>query len=178
MAIDERMRRLRARSSKKMIVTRSRPGLEMTTDRVFGHRVRRLIGITAVGLSMLAGLAYLDGAPLWALGVLGFGSLSVPFTLACSLRRPRARRALVVPAVAMPVGLVGVAMVASEATAAGWVIVLAGLAGGAFLGVWFWLRWIPVPWILDDPFGWPRVALVGVHIGLILAGGALIAAGL
>jgi len=161
-----------------MIVTRSRPGLEMTTDRIFGHRVRRLVVITAVGLGVLAGFAYLDGAPLWALGMLGFGSLSVPFTLACSLRRPRARRALLVPAVAVPIGLAGVAGAASEATAAGWIVALAGLAAGAFLGLWFWFRWLPVPWILDDPFGWPRVALVGVHIGLILAGGALIAAGL
>jgi hypothetical protein len=161
-----------------MIVTRSRPGLEMTTDRVFGHRVRRLVVITAVGLGALSGLAYLDGAPLWAVGLLVFGCLSMPFTLVCSLRRPRARRALLVPAVVVPIGLVGVAIAASEATSTGWIVVLAGLATGTLLGFWFWFRWIPVPWLFDDPFGWPRVALVGVHIGLVLAGGALIAAGL
>ncbi|MEN8234950.1 MAG: hypothetical protein ABFR89_08540 [Actinomycetota bacterium] len=161
-----------------MSLLRIGAGVEMTGDRLFAHRVRRLVGISAVALGVIWGLAYADGGPGWVLALLAIGWAVMPVVLGLSLRRPIARYALVLPASAVPVGLIGMVAAAPEATVTGWVIVTAGILLGGFLGLWFWFRWLPVPRILDDPFGWPRMVLVGLHTALVFVGAVMVGAGL
>jgi len=102
----------------------------------------------------------------------------MPTILAASLSRPSLRFALIVPAGAVSIGLIGMVMTGPEATVTGWVLITVGILLGGFLGVWFWFRWLPVPRILNDPFGWPRMALVGLHLALILVGAVLVIVGI
>jgi hypothetical protein len=157
---------------------RAGPGIELTADRLFTHRVRRLVAISAVALGVIWGLAFVDEAPTWVLVLLVIGWVSMPTILAASLSRPSLRFALIVPASAVSFGLIGMVMNAPEATVMGWLLITAGILLGGLLGVWFWFRWLPVPRILDDPFGWPRVALVGLHLALILVGATLVILGI
>lgn len=157
---------------------RAGSGIELTGDRLFAHRVRRLVVITAVTLGVIWGLAFIEEAPTWILVLLAVGWASMPTILAASLSRPSLRYALVVPAGAVSAGLIGMAMIAPEETATGWILIAAGVFLGGFLGVWFWFRWIPVPRILNDPFGWSRVFLVGLHLALVLVGAALVTVGI
>ncbi len=152
-------------------------GIEMTGDRPFMHRVRRLVAISAVALGVIWGLAFIEEAPAWVLALLAIGWVSMPAILAASLHRPSLRYALVVPAGTVSVGLVGMVMAAPDETVTGWVLITAGVLLGGFLGVWFWFRLLPVPRSLDDPFGWPRVALVSLHLALILVGAVLVMVG-
>jgi hypothetical protein len=161
-----------------MTLMRIHPGLEMTEDRVFAHRVRRLVAVSSVALGVIWVLAFLDGGPPWVLVFLAAGWVLMPTVLAASLHRPMMRYALIVPATVVPVGLIGMVTVAPASTVDGWIVMAAGIVFGGFLGMWFWFRWLPVPRTLDDPFGWPRVTLVGIHIALVLAGVAIVAAGL
>jgi hypothetical protein len=158
--------------------TRWQRGLELTADRLFTHRIRRLIGVSVVALGVIWALAFMDGAPVWALALLGTGWVLMPSILAVSLRRPMARYGLVVPATVVPLGLTGMIMVGQGSTANGWIVMTIGIVFGGFLGMWFWFRWLPVPRILDDPFGLARVSLVGIHIALVLAGAAMVVTGL
>lgn len=157
-----------------MSMIRSRSGIELTPDRLFTHRIRRLVAISSVALGVIWGLAFAEGATTWILVLLGVGWVSMPTILAASLRRPFLRYALVVPAGTVSFGLIGMVMAAPQETVTGWLIIAAGILLGGFLGVWFWFRWLPVPRMLDDPFGWPRVTLVGLHLALILVGAALV----
>lgn len=157
---------------------RAGSGIELTGDRLFAHRVRRLVVITAVTLGVIWGLAFIEEAPAWILVLLAAGWASMPTILAASLSRPSLRYALVVPAGAVSVGLIGMAMIAPEETVTGWILITVGVLLGGFLGVWFWFRWIPVPRILNDPFGWPRVFLVALHLALVLVGAALVTIGI
>lgn len=157
-----------------MSMIRSRSGIELTPDRLFSHRIRRLVAISSVALGVIWGLAFAEGAATWILVLLGVGWVSMPTILAASLRRPFLRYALVVPAGTVSFGLIGMVMAAPQETVTGWLIIAAGILLGGFLGVWFWFRWLPVPRMLDDPFGWPRVTLVGLHLALILVGAALV----
>ena len=152
-------------------------GMEMTGDRLFTHRIHRLIAISAVALGVIWGLAFIDEAPTWVLVLLAVGWVSMPTILAGSLRRPSLRFALVVPASAVSFGLIGMVMNAPEETMVGWLFVTAGILLGGTLGVWFWFRWLPVPRIFDDPFGLPRMALVGLHLALVLIGATLVLIG-
>ena len=152
-------------------------GMEMTGDRLFTHRIHRLIAISAVALGVIWGLAFIDEAPTWVLVLLAVGWVSMPTILAGSLRRPSLRFALVVPASAVSFGLIGMVMNAPEETMVGWLFVTAGILLGGTLGVWFWFRWLPVPRIFDDPFGLPRMALVGLHLALVLGGATLVLIG-
>ena len=161
-----------------MSMLRSRSGIELTGDRLFIQRVRRLVAISTVALSVIWGLAFVEEAPTWVLVLLAIGWASMPTILAASLNRPSLRYALVVPATSVSVGLIGMVMAAPQDTVTGWILITAGIVLGGFLGVWFWFRWLPVPRILDDPFGWPRVTLVGLHLALILVGAALVWAGI
>jgi hypothetical protein len=38
------------------------------------------------------------------------------------------------------------------------------------MGLWFWYRVLPVPRAMDHPFSAGRIALIGVHVALIVAG--------
>ena len=161
-----------------MRMMRVASGIELTGDRTFTNRVRRLVAISAVALGVIWGLAFAEEAPAWILVLLAVGWASMPTILAASLSRPALRYALVVPAGAVSIGLIGMVMTAPEETVAGWLLIAAGILLGGFLGVWFWFRWLPVPRILDDPFDWPRVALVGLHLALVLVGAMLVAVGI
>lgn len=153
-------------------------GVELTTDRLFEHRIRRLIVISTVALGVIWGLAFADDAEVWVLVLLGIGWVTMPTILALSLRRPMLRYALLVPATAVSIGLIGMVFTAPDSTDVGWLLVTLGILVGGALGAWFWFRWLPVPHALDDPYGAPRVALVGLHIGLVLIGVAMVVAGL
>jgi hypothetical protein len=153
-------------------------GVELTANRLFAHRVRRLIVISTVALGVIWGLAFVDDAEVWVLVLLGVGWLTMPTILALSLRRPMLRHALVVPASAVAIGLIGMTLAAPDSTNVGWLLVTLGILVGGTLGAWFWFRWLPVPRVLDDPYGSARVALVGLHIGLVLIGVAMVVAGL
>lgn len=161
-----------------MSTARTRAGIELTGDRLFRHRVRRLVAISSVALGVIWGLAFVEEAPFWVLAMLAVGWVSMPTILVVSLNRPFLRYALVVPAGAVSVGLIGMVMAAPQDTVTGWLLITSGIVLGGFLGVWFWFRWLPVPRILDDPFGWPRVTLVGLHLALVLVGAALVWAGI
>ena len=87
---------------------------------------------------------------LWV--VLATGWLLMPLTLVASLSRPRLRYALVLPASMVSIGLVAVCvgrLPEHPASAAGWVLVTAGVALGGGLGLWLWYRLLPVPARLD-----------------------------
>ena len=153
-------------------------GVELTTDRLFEHRIRRLIVISTVALGVIWGLAFADDAEAWVLVLLGIGWVTMPIILALSLRRPLLRYALLVPATAVSIGLIGMVLTAPDSTDVGWLLVTLGILVGGALGAWFWFRWLPVPRAFGDPYGAPRVALVGLHIGLVLIGVAMVVAGL
>lgn len=153
-------------------------GVELTANRLFAHRIRRLIVISTIALGAIWGLAVADDAEVWVLVLLGVGWLTMPTILALSLRRPMLRYALLVPANAVAIGLIGMTLTAPDSTEVGWLLVTLGIVVGGALGAWFWFRWLPVPRAFDDPYGTPRVALVGLHIGLVLVGIAMVVAGL
>jgi hypothetical protein len=157
---------------------RVRSGTELTGDRLFRHRVRRLVAISSVALGVIWGLAFAEDPPTWVLVLLAVGWASMPTILAASLNRPSLRYALVVPASAVSIGLIGMVMTTPEETAMGWLVITAGIMLGGFLGVWFWFRWLPVPRILDDPFGGPRMTLIGLHLALVLVGAAMVVVGI
>lgn len=161
-----------------MSTVRAGSGIELTGDRLFRHRVRRLVAISSVALGVIWGLAFVEDPATWVLVLLVVGWVSMPTILAASLNRPSLRYALIVPASAVSVGLFGMVMAAPQDTVIGWLFITAGILLGGSLGVWFWFRWLPVPRILDDPFGWPRVTLVGLHLALVLVGATLVVAGI
>jgi hypothetical protein len=152
--------------------------VELTANRLFAHRIRRLIVISTIALGAIWGLAVADDAEVWVLVLLGVGWLTMPTILALSLRRPMLRYALLVPANAVAIGLIGMTLTAPDSTEVGWLLITLGIVVGGALGAWFWFRWLPVPRAFDDPYGTPRVALVGLHIGLVLVGIAMVVAGL
>jgi hypothetical protein len=123
-------------------------------------------------------LAFVQEAPVCVLALLAVGWVSMPTILAASLSRPSLRYALVVPAGAVSFGLIGMVRAAPQDTVTGWLLITAGILLGGFLGIWFWFRWLPVPRILDNPFGWPRLVLVGLHLALVLVGATLVILGI
>ena len=153
--------------------------VELSPDPVFERRVRRLAVVSAVALGLIWGLSVstVDAPP--AVGVaLGLGWLLMPVTLAASLRRPRLRYALVLPASLVGAGLLAVCigwLPGDPRAAAGWLLMTVGIAFGGGLGLWLWYRLLPVPAALDQPFSRGRWALIGVHVGLVVAGLVLVA---
>jgi len=161
-----------------MSLMRTGSGVELTSNRLFEHRIRRLIVISSVALGVIWGLAFVDDADVWVLIALAIGWVTMPTILALSLHRPMLRYALLVPATAVSIGLIGMTLTAPDSTDVGWLLITLGVLVGGTLGAWFWFRWLPVPRALDDPYGAPRVALVGLHTGLVLIGAAMVVAGL
>jgi hypothetical protein len=152
----------------------ARDGVELTDDRIFTHRVRRLVAISAVALGVITWLAWRSDGPSWSIVLLAAGWVLMPTVLAISLRRPLARYALVIPASLVIVGLWGMVTTATGTELLGWSLVLAGILFGGTLGMVFWYRWVSIPRRFNDPFGPARIALVAVHIGLVLAGAAIV----
>jgi hypothetical protein len=153
-----------------------RAGVEMTDERLFAHRVRRLIAVSAVFLGVITVLAWIGDAPIWSVALLVGGWVLMPTVLAVSLRRPGVRYALVLPATLVALGLLGVVTATEGVALLGWALITAGILFGGTLGIWFWYRWAPVPHELGDPFGVPRITLVAIHVGLVLGGVALVIA--
>jgi hypothetical protein len=144
--------------------------------------VKRLgaVSLVALGLVWLLAVTTLDAPPL--LGVaLAAGWVLMPTTLFASLARPLLRYALVAPASLVGVGLLAISawwLPADPVVAAGWLLITAGVLLGGMLGTWFWLRLLPVPHSLDDPFSRGRWALIGIHVALIVSGLGLAATSL
>ena len=149
---------------------RATRGVELTTDALFQKRVRRLVAVSAVALGLIFWLSVGDGAPLWVLALIGTGWILMPTFLAASLSKPSMRHLLVVPATAVGVGLIAMTLNTEGANQAGWLLMTLGILSGGTLGAWFWYRWLPVPRLFDEPFGWPRLILLAGHIGLVLLG--------
>ncbi len=155
------------------VLRRVRP-IELSADRRFAGRVRRLAATAVVALGLIWALAVitLDAPAMVGLALAG-GWLLMPTILFASLTWPVARYALVVPA-----SLVGLALLAiswgwlpdDPAAAAGWLLMTAGILLGGWMGLWLWYRLVPVPRQLDDPFSPARLSLIGLHVALIVVG--------
>lgn len=163
------------------VLRRATP-VELSADRRFAGRVRRLALTAVVALGLIWALAV---TTLAAPPVIGFalaaGWVSMPTILLASLERPLLRYALVIPStlVSLPLLAISAVWLPSNAVAAGgWLLMTAGILMGGLLGLWFWFRLVPVPQQLDDPFSPGRLSLIGIHIALIVVGGALAAVGL
>ena len=155
------------------VLRRARP-IELSADRRFAGRVRRLAATAVVALGIIWALAVttLDAPPLVLLA-LGLGWISMPTLLFASLERPRLRYALVVPSTLVGLGLLAVSVLwlpMDAVAASGWLLMTAGILLGGWMGLWFWFRFVPVPRKLDDPFSSARLALIGVHVALIVTG--------
>lgn len=161
-----------------MIALRSH-GPEMTGDARFEARVRRLAGVSSIALGVVFGLALASpvDSPYVRLAV-ALGWFLMPTILYASLWRPVLRYLLVLPATLVSLALlalVGLGVPAGLAASVGWILVTFGVLLGGALGLWFWYRLMPVPRELDDPFSAGRWTLIAVHVGLVVAGLALVA---
>jgi hypothetical protein len=156
-----------------------RPPIELSADRRFAGRVRRLALTSVVALGIIWALAgrTLEIPPLIRAG-LAAGWLLMPATLVASLVEPRWRYALVVPASLIGLSLVAISVAwlpPSPLAAAGWLLITCGVLLGGVLGTWFWYRLAPVPKPLDDPFSPGRLGLIRAHVLLIVTGLLLVA---
>lgn len=155
---------------------------ELSDDRAFAVRVKRLGMVSLVALGLIWWLAVTTtDAPRAVGAMLAAGWALMPLTLFASLRLPALRYALVLPASLVGVGLLLVVaawLPASPAAAIGWQLVTGGVVLGGILGAWFWFRLLPVPAGLDDPFSPGRWVLISLHVGLIVVGLVLAATAL
>lgn len=148
--------------------------VELSTDARFARRVKRLAltSVVALGLIWWLAVTTLVTPPVAGLA-LAAGWVLMPTVLVASLSRPRLRYALVLPATLVGVALLGVSvwwLPPEPLAAAGWLLITAGISLGGGLGLWFWFRLLPVPEPLNDPFSAGRLALIGLHVGLIVTG--------
>ncbi len=153
--------------------------VELTTDRRFSRRVKRLAATSAVALGLIWALAIttLELPLVIDLAFLAGWAL-MPTTLVASLVRPRLRYGLAVPASLVAIGLLAICigwLPNDRVVATGWLLITAGIALGGALGVWLWYRPVPVPARLDDPFSTGRWLLIGVHVALVVTGWGLAA---
>lgn len=157
----------------------ARSAIEMTDDRAFAFRVVRLAITSTLALGAIWALAHAGWRLQPAIGyLLLVGWMLMPAVLLASLRRPRLRYALVVPATLVTVALVALSATTTSsdgAAAAGWALVAGGVVVGDMLGIWFWFRLFPVPPALRDPFSRARWTLVGLHAVLVVSGVLLVA---
>jgi hypothetical protein len=156
--------------------------IELTRDRRVTWRVRRLTAVSVVALGLIWGLASATLHAPSAIGVvLAAGWILMPAVLLLSLVTPGARYLLIVPASLVVVGLLAVCvgwLPAAPLAATGWLLMTAGIALGAVLGLLFWYRIAPVAPALDDPYAAGRWALIGLHIALVTVGWAFAATAL
>lgn len=148
--------------------------LELTDDGRVAGRVTRLAGVSLVALGVITWLAAArTEAPPAVVAALAAGWILMPLVLVVSLRRPGLRYGLVLPSTLVTVGLLAICLrwlPADPAAAAGWLSMLAGVLLGGGMGAWLWFRMLPVPASLQDPLAPGRWALIGVHVGLVVAG--------
>jgi hypothetical protein len=154
--------------------------IEMTSDPRFARRVIRLAATSVIALGLIFfQYALMKGGSAPILIVLGAGWILMPAILVLSLRLPALRYGLAVPSVLVSFALAAICLgnIPSSATArSGWLLVTCGVWLGGLLGVWFWLRWLPVPASLSDPYSPGRWALIALHVGLVIAGLSLLIA--
>jgi hypothetical protein len=153
--------------------------VELSADRAFAWRIRRLGLVSLVALGVIWGLAVttLDAPPIVD-GALLAGWALMPVILFASLAWPMLRYGLTLPATLVTLGLLAITMAwlpASPVAAAGWVLILLGIGLGGGMGLWLWYRLLPVPAALAHPFSRARWLLIGMHVALIVAGMALAA---
>jgi hypothetical protein len=155
--------------------------VELSGDRRFAGRVRRLAAVSALFLGLIWWAAANErGAPGWAILLLAAGWATMPTLLVASLWHPLLRVLLVIPSTLVTFGLAGAIALGENggmSATAGWLMLLAGILMGDVLGLWFWLRLAPAPVGMDDPFATMRWAAICVHIALILLGLVLVFAG-
>lgn len=153
--------------------------VELSPDRRFERRVKRLTAVSAIALGLIWALSVATlEVPTTVGAALAAGWVLMPATLLVSLRYPKLRYGLVVPASLVSVGLLAICLgwLPDDPIAAiGWVLMLVGIAVGGGLGLWFWYRLLPVPARFDDPFSKGRWALIGAHV-LLVVGGFVLAA--
>lgn len=150
----------------------------MTGDERFARRVIRLAltSVFALGFILLLWAMTLDTHVAVGIG-LAAGWVLMPSILTLSLRWPVLRHGLIIPS-----SLVGLALLAicigalpeDQGARTGWLLITGGVLFGGVLGAWFWLRWLPVPVGLHNPFSFGRWALVGAHVFLVAAGLVLV----
>jgi len=155
-----------------------RPGVEMSSDPAFLERVRRLATVSTIALGAMWVLAFNTLHAHSAIRLTLFaGWVLMPTVLRLSVRRPRIRLLVAVPAMLVGVALMAICLTAlpsDRVARAGWLASTAGIFFGGVLGAWFWYRWLPVPAILDDPYSKGRWVLIGVHVALVVGGLALV----
>lgn len=148
--------------------------VELSTDRRFAGRVRRLALTSVVALGIIWGLAAATlEAPSFIGAGLALGWLLMPSILVASLADPRWRYALVFPASLVGSSLFAISVAwppEAPLAAVGWVLMTCGVLLGGLLGLWFWYRLVPVPKTLDDPFSPGRLGLIRAHVVLIVIG--------
>ena len=153
--------------------------VELSADPVFARRVRRLGMVSLVALGVVWGLAVTTlEAPPSVEGALLAGWALMPAVLFASLAWPILRLGLTLPATLVTLGLLAITvgwLPDAPIAAAGWVLMLAGVALGGAMGLWLWYRLLPVPAVLAHPFSPARWLLIGVHVALIVVGMALAA---
>ena len=154
-----------------------RAGVELTSDPAFTRRIRRLGWVSVFALGLLTLLAIGDHAATWAVVLMVVGWALMPSLLFLSIGNPVLRYALLLPGTSFPLGVLGMALGTVGTASAGWWLVAAGLTLGGAQGMWFWFRWIPVPRLFDDPFGRPRLAVIGAHVVLLVIGIAVVLVG-
>ena len=153
--------------------------VELSADPVFARRVRRLGLVSLVALGVVWGLAVTTlEAPPPVEGALLAGWALMPAVLFASLAWPMLRLGLTLPATLVTLGLLAITagwLPDAPIAAAGWVLMLGGVALGGAMGLWLWYRLLPVPAVLAHPFSPARWLLIGVHVALIVVGMALAA---
>ncbi len=163
-------------------VGRRRIPVELSADRRFAERIKRLAAVSLVALGAIWWLATATlQAPPAVRAVLAAGWVLMPATLIASLAAPRLRYGLALPAGLVGGGLLAICawwLPAAPVAAVGWLLITVGIAFGGLLGFWLWYRLLPVPPALDDPYSPARWAMIGVHVGLIVIGIGLAATAL
>ena len=150
----------------------------MTSDPRFTRRVIRLAAPSVVALAVLWFLEARTVAASPLIGVsLAWGWILMPSILVGSVRRPRLRYAVAIPASLVSVGLIAICLSLPQhpVAAAGWILTTVGTLLGAVLGLWFWFGLLPIPSALADPFSRGRWTLISIHVALIVSGILLIA---
>ncbi len=152
--------------------------VELTNEPEFARRVIRLAltSSIALGLVWMLAVVTLNLHPSLSASLM-LGWILMPSILLFSLRRPRLRYALAIPAalVSVPLLIICAIKLPTEHIArTGWLLLTAGILSGGALGIWFWLRWLPVPASLHAPFSPARWSLIGLHVALVVSGLVLI----